>query len=870
MSFTLNQVTQRAGGGDIIRTKNIEAAEPVIGRGTDCDIQIADLAVSLRHAVMRQTGRGRVEVKALGQLSFEANGAFTRNAQLALADRPKLIFGSHELRLAPGAGADEIVVTLSRTASVAGEPDVQDEKTVFRLAASMFSRRSAAWTLGAALLALCLVLPVVVFAFYRDAPVAAPAQAVPRADVQWEGGALSPGHRFLEGNCQACHRKAFVSVRDDACLACHKTGLDKQAALDLAAQMRGAGSATAPEPARDHAAADRLARAQPSRDDLAHDIHAAVARTFNHPDGRCASCHTEHVGPAAAHDVKTVTADQVVGTGCADCHAGLKRRLPDTALLDVADWERHPDFRPLVTLSPKEPRVERIALADTPLENNGLIFPHDLHLSKTGGVARMAQELGRARGYGAALDCASCHRTDASGRGYKPVEMVRDCSACHSLAFAHEGGRTMMLPHGHPDQVVATLSAFYASRAAAPATAATRSWRRPIRDRSPSASRRCVSPAATCRAAGSTTACPRTASTRTDSPSAAHATRPKAPNTPPTCCCRRSRAAPPVTASPSACCRRPRPAAAANATAITMRAGPRSMKMRVHFGLRTVTFGRLAVEDVARLASEFVAGRRRRRWGRVHGQVQSGHVAADIAEIAEAGIARRSARRADIGTAAAARMRRRIEQGREAGVSRVGKHERADHRPSRKIHQRIAGLVHGRGRVGAFDVDRALLVGALRAARTAQQDQHGIGGIAGECGHARLAGDDVDDILADRAFDDGAAHADRGDGRADRLASGAGQELAREEAEGALGHRCGDVCRALVRIVDETVDLHARIGADGEDGMVEEKHLQRALLAAGDQIAQMHVLAHDGRAQGRVGVGLHLDLVAHGGEQSSL
>lgn len=485
MSFTLHQVTQRAGGGDIIRTKNIEAAEPVIGRGTDCDIQIADLAVSLRHAVMRQLGRGRVEVKSLGQLSFEANGAFTKNVQLALADRPKLVFGSHELRLAPGPGADEIVVTLSRTESVAGEPDVQDEKTVFRLAASMFSRRSAAWTLGAALLALCLVLPAVVFALYRDTPVAASAPQIPRADVQWEGGALSPGHRFLEGNCQACHQKPFVSVRDDACVACHKAGLTKQVTLSLAAQLRNAGSAVAPEPARDHAAADRLARAQPSRDDLGHDIHAALARTFNHPDGRCASCHTEHVGPAAAPNVKMVTTDQVVGTDCAGCHAGLKHRLPDTALLDVADWERHPDFRPMVTVSPKEPRVERIALTDRPLENNGLIFPHDLHLSKTGGVARMAQELGRARGYGSALDCANCHRADADGRGYRPVEMVRDCSACHSLAFAHAGGRTMMLPHGHPDRVVAALTAFYESGEAASSDMSDLFRRRPGFDRMP-------------------------------------------------------------------------------------------------------------------------------------------------------------------------------------------------------------------------------------------------------------------------------------------------------------------------------------------------------------------------------------------------
>ena len=247
MSFTLNQVTQRAGVGNIVRTKKIQAPEPVIGRGTDCDIQIPDLAVSLRHAVMRQLGRGRVEVKSLGQLQFEADGAFTKNAQLSLADRPRLVFGSHELSLAPGIEPDEIVVTLSRGDSAAAEPEVQDEKTVFRLASSMFSRRSAAWTLGATLLVLCMIVPAVVFGFYRDAPVAASAPPVTRADVQWEGGRLSPGHRFLEGNCQACHQKPFVAVRDDACLACHKTGLARQATIALAAQLRSAGSPIAPD-----------------------------------------------------------------------------------------------------------------------------------------------------------------------------------------------------------------------------------------------------------------------------------------------------------------------------------------------------------------------------------------------------------------------------------------------------------------------------------------------------------------------------------------------------------------------------------------------------------------------------------------------
>jgi hypothetical protein len=447
MSFTLHQVTQRASGEDIVRTKNITAAEPVIGRGTDCDIQIADLAVSLRHAVMRQLGRGRVEVKALGQLSFEANGAFTRNAQLSLADRPKLVFGSHELRLAPGAGAGEVVVTLSRTESVAGEPDVQDEKTVFRLSSSMFSRRRASWAFLGLLLLFCLALPVAAFVFYRSVPVtAATRPSLPRADVQWESHSLTPGHRFLEGDCQACHQRAFVAVRDDACLACHRQGLAK----DVAARLQN------PVPALDHAPLDRLAKAGSARAGLT----AAIARLFNHPDGRCESCHTEHVDPGPAAKGTSVTSNEIVGNDCAVCHSDLRRRLPGTALRDVAGWDSHPDFRPLLSMSLSGPRV-RVALSEKTQENDGLIFRHDMHLSKQGGVARMAQRLGK----GAALACESCHHQDASGRYYQPVKMRDDCSSCHSLAFAHTGGKIMLLQHGDAKAVISQLKKFYAAGA---------------------------------------------------------------------------------------------------------------------------------------------------------------------------------------------------------------------------------------------------------------------------------------------------------------------------------------------------------------------------------------------------------------------
>ena len=158
---------------------------------------------------------------------------------------------------------------------------------------------------------------------------------------------------------------------------------------------------------------------------------------------------------------------------CADCHGKLKERLGDTKLIDTPDWGHHPDFRPLVTASPgaPTPRFERIALEGRPLENNGLTFSHQTHLNMNGGVARMAQELGPLKGYGGPLDCAACHRPDPSGKGFYPVEMERDCSACHSLAYARIGGELKMLPHGRPDQVVAALRGFYAGGGAVGAAA---------------------------------------------------------------------------------------------------------------------------------------------------------------------------------------------------------------------------------------------------------------------------------------------------------------------------------------------------------------------------------------------------------------
>jgi pSer/pThr/pTyr-binding forkhead associated (FHA) protein len=462
MSFILRQITKRVGAPDIVREKSLAAAEPVIGRGSDCDIQLTDLAVSLRHAVLRQTGPSQVSVESLGAENFEANGKFVHQANLDLASAPELVFGSHVLALSQG-GDGNILVTATARENTAAADTADDQKRAFSLKYALFSQRQIAWITAVAILLACLLFPIGLFVIDHNRHQ----MISSAADRQWSSGPLSPGHHFLEKDCEACHARAFVSVTDSACLSCHQADLNKMARAQVVSLTRNLGSPFPPDPAADHAPHDRLMAAAPPDPNLMRRINSWVATTFSHPNDRCASCHTEHVGTGQAETGKTpqaVTQNELKRNDCKDCHTGMSQRLTDTKIPDVSDWGHHPDFWPVITagFDGDRPRLERVALSSSPLEKEGLIFGHDVHLSATGGVARQAVELGKAAGYGASLTCANCHRPAPDG-GFVPVEMKRDCGACHSLAFTRKNGVDQLLPHGHPDQVVATLKAYFAN-----------------------------------------------------------------------------------------------------------------------------------------------------------------------------------------------------------------------------------------------------------------------------------------------------------------------------------------------------------------------------------------------------------------------
>jgi len=445
--FHLKLITQRAGGGDpIVRERTVEKTELSIGRASSNDIVLADLSIDPQHARIRFSGPGRVNIESVSGLTFEVGGRQVQGAELNVASQPIVRFGDYSLAFEPaedgGAG-----VTITRE-----DDEHHASPSVFSLQAKVFGRRNMAWVLGSGIFLLCLAIPMIFVLFLANPKI--------HPDQQWSTGALSKAHAFMEKDCKSCHANAFVAVRDEQCLTCHAADPAK-APLALANAKR-LGSPFEPRLISEHATHAELIKATPLPPGLGSKANVLIQRAFNHPTDRCASCHIEHTPAKAGGSADAPLTDKpklVVVQDCESCHSELKMRLPKTGLIDTPDWSKHPGFRPLImTEAGPTPKFQRVALDTAPQERNGLIFPHRMHLDPLGGVARQAIDLGKGAGYGAALECASCHRRDASGKNFQPVQMERDCGTCHSLAFARVGGELRNLPHGDVNKVIATLA----------------------------------------------------------------------------------------------------------------------------------------------------------------------------------------------------------------------------------------------------------------------------------------------------------------------------------------------------------------------------------------------------------------------------
>lgn len=414
MAFLIRTIDTTAAGREIVRDRALDQSELSIGRATENDIHLPDLAVEQRHVRVHEAPDGTLVIEAIGTLGFGIDGRSEQSAEIGPNAGAELELGSSRLTFTRE--SDGVTITIKQVDNT-GSKDVLRG---FALASALPSKRIMSWAFAALILIALLSIPI--FTHLTRDPIAndphsdMPGQVT--LDSTWSTGDLSMAHQALEDNCEACHVTPFISVQDSTCLTCHE-GLGE------------------------HAARPRLAGGAPklsAADALQWQIGETLGKEG--PLG-CVSCHFEHEGP-----VKLEAASQQF---CADCHDTLDTRLTDTDIANAHDFgEKHPQFRPAFYTSLAAEKPVRVSLASTPerarpIEMSGIKFPHDIHMDEQGGAARMAISLGK---YGAPLDCSNCHEETEDSVGFKPVEMEPACESCHSLVSGRSGSGFTSLRHG--------------------------------------------------------------------------------------------------------------------------------------------------------------------------------------------------------------------------------------------------------------------------------------------------------------------------------------------------------------------------------------------------------------------------------------
>lgn len=265
----------------------------------------------------------------------------------------------------------------------------------------------------------------------------------------WREDLLNPAPLSTPHSDEAFARHAAPHGGGQGCVTCHAGVHDDMTSL-LERAVRAARTSLQPA---------RLVSTEP-RDFSAMDaacMKCHRVQSFHQPnvarDPSCSTCHREHQGANRLLDVPAMQ--------CTACHgdeqqmvaaARKGRELPAEAFArnTVAGLIVHGSARPAdgytrvirgFTVDHPEFRPLRAPATDT----NPLKFNHRVHL--TGDIPPVN---------GKALDCAYCHKPDASGAFMQRISFEQNCRACHALSF-DSGNPSLVVPHGDPARARAFL-----------------------------------------------------------------------------------------------------------------------------------------------------------------------------------------------------------------------------------------------------------------------------------------------------------------------------------------------------------------------------------------------------------------------------
>ncbi len=371
-----------------------------IGRAADQAIFLPDLRAALNHARITLLASGQYKIESLILAGIRVNGEIT---YVTTAGGGAIVeIGNTRLTLLAAAQDFDGGVEVSTLDKSEQSAEQQKNAKPTRLSQTRLSKRRPSWVLFVTILVFGLVLPMIGH-FVPGFGELLKHTPLPSLE-SWNPGTLDASHQFFGADCTKCHDKAFLTVRDKACLACHS---------------------------------NTAAHADPVK--------------FNLPqlgNAECRSCHQDHQGLRGL-----VRTDQRL---CADCHADLKARTKNaSAFEDVRDFgTTHPQFKIDLPAWDADGKFapKRVTFADNLQENSGLKFNHLKHLKAEGVNAPKGHRV---------LECATCHVPDAGSAKMRPVNFQAICHDCHTLGF-DPLAPDREVPHGKVNEVVYTLNEYYA------------------------------------------------------------------------------------------------------------------------------------------------------------------------------------------------------------------------------------------------------------------------------------------------------------------------------------------------------------------------------------------------------------------------
>jgi predicted CXXCH cytochrome family protein len=366
-----------------------QTEELTIGSAPDQQLQVPHEDVEPRHATLRVSTKGRVLLTALSPKGVMVNGR--RQTRVHLDPDDTLQLGETTVKVQRGRGEYACILRIEDPYSTddsqpASAASTRNQST--RCTISFWS-----WTLTLGVAAIFLLVPIGTFLGPSVRKTLRSTPLVP-SDALWSSGPLHSAHRFIGNDCTACHVNPFQPVRNVECETCHA--------------------------------------------EVQHHVDVRSADMTLFDTERCAQCHFEHKEPATL-----VLRDPRL---CTDCHARMSKLKTNALVENSSDFgSNHPEFRIAVLgedpiVAPGQWRALWLEASNpaTFKETSHLKFSHAQHLDPKGIKSPVGERV---------LECADCHKPNASGREMMPIRMEIQCSGCHSLHF-DENDPSSGVPHG--------------------------------------------------------------------------------------------------------------------------------------------------------------------------------------------------------------------------------------------------------------------------------------------------------------------------------------------------------------------------------------------------------------------------------------